>query len=299
MMSKKIRDEELLEALQSRLEEFRGAIQNQQDLQKQLSNVNKKLEEAEAFKSHFIARISNEIINPFTTIITIADNLLKSDLQEKAETRRMVEHIYNEAFFLDFQLRNLFTAAKIEAGEIEKEIVITQPLSLIDTCVESFEQEFERKGLTLDKQVMPANKKQFKTDPGKVKLIMTNLISNAIKYSKEKSRIDMKADISNSVLYFSIENTGDQISDEQREVIFDRFRQLDTRIHSLNPGSGIGLSICKELTETLDGSIVSKNTDRGMKFTVKIPESDDPIEGFDASGDDLFFDDSNASGEIL
>lgn len=298
-MSKKIGDEELIETMKERLDEFKNALRNQKELEKQLAEVNKKLDEAEAFKSHFIARISNEIINPFTSIIGIADNILQSESGNRNETRKMVEHIYNEAFFLDFQLRNLFTAAKIEAGEVEKEIVSTQPAKLIHSCLDSFNKEIEKKNVRFEKDIKIGDDQQFKTDPDKVKLIIKNLISNAVKYSEGERRVSLVAALNNSEFYFSIENEGKKISGEQQETIFDRFRQLDTRIHSLNPGSGIGLSICRELTDVLNGSIEATQTNDGMKFTIIIPESEDPSEGFDPSGDELFFEDNNTSEEIL
>lgn len=298
-MSKKIGDEELLEALKERLDEFKSALRNQKELEKQLAEVNKKLDEAEAFKSHFLARISNEIINPFTSIIGIADNILKSESRDWSETQKMVGHIYNEAFFLDFQLRNLFMAAKIESGEVEKEIVATQPAKLIHSCLDSFNKAIEKKNVRLEEDIKIGDDQSFKTDPDKVKLILKNLISNAVKYSEEEGRVSMTAALNNNEFLFAIQNDGKKVPNEQQELIFDRFRQLDTRIHSLNPGSGIGLSICRELADVLNGTIEAKQTKNGMKFTVIIPESEDQPEGFDASGDELFFEDNNTSEEIL
>ncbi|MCF8308294.1 MAG: HAMP domain-containing histidine kinase [Bacteroidales bacterium] len=298
-MVKKLNDEELLEALQERLGEFQNAVKDKHDLREQLTEVNKKLDDAEAFKSHFIARISNEIINPFTSITTIADNILKSESLDWEEVHRMVEHIYNEAFFLDFQLRNLFTAAKIESGEIEREVVTTHPSELIQASIDSFVKQAEKKGLKINKDIQFREGETFKTDSEKLKLIMKNLVSNAVKYSEKESVVSLQARFDENGFYFTIENEGEIIPEEKREGIFDRFRQLDTRIHSLNPGSGIGLSICKELADILYGSISASEGAKGMRFSVVIPEAEQPSEGFDQSGDELFFDDENTTGEIL
>lgn len=292
-------DEKLLDDLQQRLDVFRKAIREKDELQKQLAQVNEKLDEAEAFKSHFIARISNEIINPFTSITTIADNILRSDEQDWEKVKKMTEHIYNEAFFLDFQLRNLFTAARIESGLLEKEIVSTQPVELIESGIKDFKKQMEKKGLKLRKDVTIGDQQKLNTDPEKLKLIIKNLVSNAVKYSKDNSEIRLSATIDDEGLNFTLENEGEQIPEEQQETIFDRFRQLDTRIHSLNPGSGIGLSVCRELAETLEGAISASDTNKGMKFILTIPDSGEPIEGFDDTGDELFFDDSDTTGEIL
>ncbi|MFW5974568.1 MAG: sensor histidine kinase [Bacteroidota bacterium] len=263
---------EFIKEMKDRLDAFHNAMEERELLQKQLQEVNRKLQDAEAFKSHFIARISNEFINPFTAILTISDNLRKGKFSDQKELQKMIGYVYDEAMFLDFQLKNLFTAAKIEAGEIERDIETVYPAKLINEVLKEYDKEMEKKKLQLEKTFGFPQNSVFITDKGKLELIVKNLLSNAIKFSDRESKVTLESRLTDGKLFFEVENQGTPITEEQLEVIFDRFRQLDNRIHSLNPGSGIGLSICRELAELLNGEIHAVRTNNGIRFMVTLPE---------------------------
>lgn len=112
------KDEELLEELKKRFENNTRTIEELRNLTEELKQVNKKLEESEALKSHFISNITNEIINPFTSILGLSKTILAVKKEDWKKVISMVSLIHTEAFNLDFQLKNIFVAAKIEAGEI-------------------------------------------------------------------------------------------------------------------------------------------------------------------------------------
>ncbi len=292
------KDIELLETMKNRIEEFQNAIKERDALRIQLQEVNRKLQDAEAFKSHFIARISNEIINPFTAILTISDNLRKGKFLDKDELQKMVGYIYDEAMFLDFQLKNLFTAAKIEAGEMERDIEAVFPVSVIDMALKEYEKEMAKKELKLEKDIDFTKNTEFRTDKDKLELIVKNILSNGIKFSDKSSTLTIRSRLVDDKLTFEAENQGSQISEEQLEVVFDRFRQLDTRIHSLNPGSGIGLSICRELAELLNGEIHAESTGKGMRFKVTLPHL--PADMMETNSDEIFFENGDQEpGETL
>jgi signal transduction histidine kinase len=260
------------------------------ELKVQLRETSKKLADSEAFKSHFIARISNEIINPFTSIIASSENLLKKKQQPGShEMIRMVDLIHNEALFLDFQLKNLFTAARIEAGELIPETVNSDLNQLITESVKGFLEEAERREIELIIRNHLPDDARLKTDPALLNLVIKNLISNALKFSNKKTKVELTAELKKGAFLFTIQNEGDSIDGEKLEVIFDRFRQLDSKIHSLNPGSGIGLSVAREVLDLINGSIEAKPLEDGMKFMVKVEESEygDEITQDD---DSLFFD---------
>lgn len=295
-MTKK-EDIELIQELRERLDYFEEAVRERDSLKQQLQEVNKKLNESEEFKSHFIARISNEIINPFTAIMTIADNLMNSSGKAPDDVAKLIGYVYDEALFLDFQLKNLFMAARIEAGDLDVEHGHVLPEEVISEAMESFNKEMFRKKLKWDKNVNVKNSVRFKTDAEKLRLIFKNLISNAVKYAYHETTITVRAECSEEFLTFEVENEGEQIAARDKEVVFDRFRQLDDRIHSLNPGSGIGLSICRELTELLGGSIHVDTKPNGMCFRVEIPPAAGT--GFETEDDDLFLEEDTEQGETL
>jgi signal transduction histidine kinase len=137
----------------------------------------------------------------------------------------------------------------------------------------------------------------FKTDAEKLRLILKNVLSNAVKYARPDTALTLSATQKENQFTFMVENVGEKIPEKQREEVFDRFRQLDDRIHSLNPGSGIGLSICRELTELLGGGIYAEPVEHGMRFKVVIPQTEG--DDFETENDDLFMEDDPEKGETL
>jgi signal transduction histidine kinase len=291
----KFTDDELIEELRNRFLMNKESLEQLQDLNRQLRIVNKKLEESEALKSHFISNITNEIINPFTSILGLAKHILSVKKEDWKTVISMVALIHSEAFNLDFQLRNIFVAAKIEAGEIYPEILNVDIKTLIDNVLESFKFEAKKKNLelqfTFDIQPTVGNTFYFKTDPEKLKLILSNLLSNAIKFSFDKQKIEIKVWMTADVININVEDHGTGISEENQKKIFDRFKRLDSAINSLNRGHGLGLSINKAILDLLKGTIdIKSSMGKGSVFTVSIPEAKSDIAGFSTDGNEFLFD---------
>lgn len=291
----KLTDQELIDELQKRFEENNKTIQELKDLTEELKIVNKKLEESEALKSHFISNITNEIINPFTSILGLSRNILAVKKENWKKVISMVALIHSEAFNLDFQLRNIFLAAKIEAGEIYPEILNVDLKSLVKSIIDAFRIESKKKNLDLDFQfdIKPekGNVFYFKTDPEKVKLAFANLISNAIKFSYDNNNINIKVWKAGETVHMLVQDFGTGISEANQKIIFDRFKRLDSGINSLNRGHGLGLSINKAVIDLLQGKIeIKSEINKGATFTISIPEAKTNIAGFSADGNEFLFD---------
>jgi signal transduction histidine kinase len=291
----RLTDQELIEELQRRFEENRKTIQELKELTEELKLVNKKLEESEALKSHFISNITNEIINPFTSILGLSRSILSVKKENWKKVISMVALIHSEAFNLDFQLRNIFLAAKIEAGEIYPEILNVDLKNLVKSVIDSFRIEAKKKNLTFEFnfEIVPEKGDifYFKTDPEKVKLAIANLISNAIKFSYENGKIIVRVWKDEEMVHISVQDFGTGISEANQKIIFDRFKRLDSGINSLNRGHGLGLSINKAVIDLLQGKIsIKSEINKGATFTISIPEAKTNIAGFSADGNEFLFD---------
>lgn len=290
-------DKELIEELKKRFEQNKNALKEVQELNKELIKVNKKLEDSEALKSHFISNITNEIINPFASILALSKNILAVEKENWKKVFSMVSLIYSEAFNLDYQLRNIFVAAKLEAGEIFPEILNVDVKHLIESVIESFKYEYKKKKLAINFSFNIESTDKpffFKTDPEKLKLILSNLLSNAIKFSYERNSVDIDVKYENKDLIFFVRDYGRGISLENQKIIFDRFKKLDSGINSIHRGHGLGLSINKALLDLLNGSIdIQSELEKGACFTISIPENDSQVSGFAFDGNELFFDDDD------
>lgn len=289
-------DKELLDELKKRFEQKLRSLEEVQELNKELKKVNKKLEDSEALKSHFISNITNEIVNPFASILALSKNILSVKKENWKKVFSMVSLIYSEAFNLDFQLKNIFVAAKIEAGEIFPEILNVDIKHLIESVIESFKHETKKKKLkvNLNFNIITEYDKPFyfKTDPEKLRLILSNLLSNAVNFSFNEEEIIINASIDNGALVISVQDFGTGINLENQKIIFDRFKRLDSGINSIHRGHGLGLSINKALLDLLDGSIdIQSEMGKGANFTIVIPENKSQVSGFAFDGNELFFDD--------
>jgi len=268
-----------------------------EELAKSLYDVNEKLRDSEQLKGHFISNITNEIVNPFASVLALAQNIKQLKEGEIAKAHHMAELIYEEAFHLDFQLKNIFAAALIEAGKEEIKCSAININELSEHIGSYFRLLLDKKRIQLSVSLSSENNGEesvlFISDREKLELILKNLISNSIKYSPEDSFVEVKYHLSAGELQLEVSDHGKGINPEDRKVIFDRFKQLDEKINSINTGHGLGLSIVQAYAEMLGGKVsLNANIDSGIKVTVSIPESSGVSEWDDL---DNFLLDSEAS----
>lgn len=291
-------DRQLLKELRLRLEERKKLDDELKELSKDFQGVTKKLKESEALKSHFISNISNEIVNPFTSILGLSKAILSVEKNDWKKVVSMVALIHSEAFNLDFQLRNIFVAAKVEAGEIAPNITKVNIRSLVQTVIDAFNIVSRKMGIDIETQFNIEHgfgkNFYFKTDSEKLKLILSNLINNALKYSYKDSKVIIKVWVDDDILNASVQDFGTGISEKNQKIIFERFKRLDSGINSINRGHGLGLSITKALLDVLEGNIeIQSQKGEGSTFTISLPEAKNIIEGFSGEGNDIFFDEGD------
>jgi len=245
-----------------------------------LLKVNEKLRESERLKGHFISNISNEIINPFASILAMAENIKQLKESEFSKAFFFADLIFEEAFHIDFQLKNIFAAAIIEAGKDELKFSGISLSDLSNRISQYFQTYLNKKNIRLiirfTSEETTEEPLSFISDREKLELILKNLISNSIKYSHEGSSIEMDFVLGQGELTIEVSDHGKGINIEDRNVIFDRFKQLDEKINSINTGHGLGLSIVQAYTEMLGGKVsLVDNQDGGIRVAVYIPESQD------------------------
>ena len=282
----------LMKDLQKVQEQDKTLRHELKDLMKNLEGLNKKLQESESLKSSFLSNVRNEINNPLTSIMGLSEQIMNGVNLEYDSIMQRVLMIYTEAFDLDFQLRNIFVAAELEAGEAIPNIAIVDVNALIKNTINSFRHKSNKKELSIHYSYMSiyeTEEKNFlKTDPEKLKLILSNLLSNAIEFSNDRGSVKLVAKRDSKYLIFSVKDDGIGIDEEDQTVIFDRFRQLETGTTRAHGGHGLGLSITKDLVALLGGTIsVVSTKDKGSIFMVSVPEADVPVDV------DTFSDDGN------
>lgn len=295
-MNNNLTDKQLLKELRTRLEQKTDIEKKYETLMAEYQSMGKRLKDSEALKSHFISNVTNEIVNPFTSILGLSKAILSVDKQDWKKIVSMVAMIHNEAFNLDFQLKNIFTSAKIEAGEIQPNVQKVHIRQLVQSVIDSFEVVTRKMNIEIvfDYQIQLGFGEKdyyFNTDAEKLKQILSNILNNAVKYSYKDSKVIVKTWIDDDLLYISVQDFGTGISEKNQNIIFERFKRLDTGINSINQGHGLGLSIAKALLDIIEGKIdIHSVKGEGSTFTLEIPKlkvvNTDPFGGEDS---DMFF----------
>ncbi len=292
-MELKLTDRELIQELERRFSANTEALNELKNLTEQLTQLNKRLEESEALKSHFLSNIRNEIINPFASIMALAKNIISLNPEKLEKSKTMAALIHSEAFILDFQLNNIFAAAEVEAGINFPQISNVEILSLTENVVCSFSPLASQKKISIsieNKIPVPENGIFFKTDSYKLQLILSNLLSNSISFCQENAIITITIWKNNDTLFVAVKDTGIGIDEDHKKEIFDRFKRLSTRICTPNSGHGLGLSVIREFLDLLNGNInIESEKGIGSTFTFSIPESNAEIDSFSSDGNEEIF----------
>ncbi len=189
-------DEQLLAELKKRFGENQQNIAELKLLNEELLSVNAKLLESEKLKSHFLSNIRNEIINPLSSILSLSKNIAGSNNESLPIARNQAELIHEEAFTLDLQLANIFASAEIEAGELNPEIYKVDVAGLFQSEIERFKDFAAKRKLIFEfENELPGKDGgfSFRTNPEKVKMILANLLVNAVSCSTDPGKIIIRA----------------------------------------------------------------------------------------------------------
>jgi signal transduction histidine kinase len=293
-MKQELTDKELLQELQRRFDKNQEMLQAERELIKQLNEVNQKLVESEKVKSNFLSNIRNEINNPIAAILGLSKNLtlgvVPADMQQQC-----AEIIHSEAFELDFQLRNVFVSAELEAGEAPLSVISVNIRSLVDSVIESFVRKIGKKQLILKVEHGIQDGTIFQSDAEKLYLIISNLLSNAIQFTNEGGSILIRTAIDDDVLILNVIDSGIGIAPEDQKEIYDRFHQVEAGSTKSYGGHGLGLSVTKALLDVIGGTIeVNSMLDQGSTFTIRVQQMEGSIneDVFSSDGNDFLFDNS-------
>ena len=211
------------------------------------------------------------------SIIGFSEVLAGSD-QLNERQKRYAANIQTSGKMLLAMINDILDLAKIESGKME---VRTEDFSIRDVCeaLASLARPIaERKNIDLECRLDEAIP-LMRQDPGKLRQVLYNLLSNAIKFTPEGGRVSLRAHAEGRFVVISVADTGIGIAEEDRETIFEKFRQAGqardqkdgvlTREHQ---GTGLGLSIVRELTKLLGGDVhLESRPGQGSTFTIKIP----------------------------
>jgi PAS domain S-box-containing protein len=237
----------------------------------ELIAAKEKAEESDRLKTAFLHNVSHEIRTPMNAIIGFSALLNEPDTTEE-ERHQFIEIIFQSGSQLLSIINDIVDIANIESGQVKlniKEMNLNFSLRSLDEQF-SYKEKSDLISINLEAG-LPDNKAFIETDGTKLIQILSNLINNATKFTKE-GRIDFGYSLKDGNLEFFVRDTGIGIPPEHHEKIFERFFQVDNLVSRKFGGTGLGLSICKAYVELLGGKIwVSSHPGEGTDFHFTIP----------------------------
>ncbi len=249
-------------------------VSKQTELKASLAKQAEKLKESDKLKSQFFANISHEFRTPLTLILGLLNKQLENPnefpLIQDSETMKR-----NASRLLQL-INQLLDLSKIEAGELKLNISHKNILPSIKKTVLLYESLGYEKNLQILFNGNPIEKVKAGElvayfDEEKLQKVISNLISNAIKFSHKNATIEVDVKNKTQQLYISVSNAGEKISPKNLTYIFDRFYQIDGESTREYEGTGIGLALVKDLVELHHGDVKVKSTTAKTTFTIRIP----------------------------
>ncbi|MBT3574990.1 MAG: PAS domain S-box protein [Candidatus Marinimicrobia bacterium] len=236
-------------------------------------------EEANQTKSEFLTNMSHELRTPLNSVIGFS-NIILRNTESKLDAKEItyLERIQANGKHLLELINDILDLSKVEAGSMDLEIVSLNVGDLIQDLIGQVESQVAQKSVDLVK-VLPEKIVEVQTDPGKLKQILLNLVSNAIKFTDEGEvavKVETDPD-SNRPISISVIDSGIGIPEDRIGHIFDEFEQVDSSTQRKYGGTGLGLAISRALCELMGYSLdVDSEIDKGSTFRISIP-LDDPL----------------------
>ncbi len=238
-----------------------------------LETLNEALQKALLARSEFLATTSHEIRTPLNGILGMTQVMLANQSVDPV-LKEQIRLVHSSGETMRDLINDILDVAKIENGKLEIKPTTFDLHALLGETIDLWMDRAREKGLELKLDVGAAPR-MIVADVARMRQIMANLVSNAIKFT-DQGRVSVTAKTERNgdaaTLVLCVEDTGIGISAEDTTRVFESFGQVDGSLTRLNSGTGLGLSICKSLAEAMGGEIALKSRmGQGSTFTVRVP----------------------------
>ena len=228
------------------------------------------MQSASRAKSEFLARMSHEIRTPLNGVLGMAQ-ALAAEADLKPGHRQSLSVIRQSGESLLAILNDVLDLSKVEAGRLELEEIVFDLELAVRGAQEAFAPQAAAKGLAFRLDLHADAAGTYRGDPTRLRQILYNLLSNALKFT-DAGEVSLTVSCEDGALAFAVADTGIGIAASDLDRLFDRFQQVDSSTTRRYGGSGLGLSICRELAELMGGSVtVQSRPGAGSRFDVRLP----------------------------
>lgn len=247
---------------------LKRAEERNQELFQREQGLRQEVEEQIRQRIEFTRALVHELKTPLTATLASSE-ALNNELDDDLRAR-LVKNIYRGARNLDRRIDELLDMAKSEVGILKLEYEIVDPLKLMREVVEDMSPETMKKGQSLVLDV-PTSLRLMWADAERLRQILLNLISNALKFNRKKGKIILKAEEKDSSIVFEVQDEGNGIDEKDQRKLFEPYHRLESDREHLH-GLGLGLALCKTLVKLHHGQIwVKSQKGSGSTFSFSIP----------------------------
>ncbi|MGI6678391.1 MAG: two-component system histidine kinase PnpS [Dehalobacterium sp.] len=233
-----------------------------------------KIRKVEQMRVDFVVNASHELRTPLTVIKGYSETLLSGALNDRENAEKFVTIIDHEADRLQRLVEDLLNLSHLEAQRQDSAEMSADPLTIIPAVGEEMKPRFLEKEIILEID-LPRELPRVKANPDRFKQILVNLLDNAIKYSPQGSRVQIKAQEEETSLKILVKDTGMGIPAKELPRIFERFYRVDKARSRQMGGFGLGLSIVRHMVENMGGTIgVESEENKGSIFWFKLPRDE-------------------------
>lgn len=237
---------------------------------KELELLNSDLEKLMRQKSMFFATVTHDIVSPLNSLVGFTE-LLENTLETQTQKRYIKNIQYSTAYIRNLS-NDLIDFSKLEYNKIVLKRQTFQFIELMESIFEPLTDTANQKNIDLNYKIDDSLNNYFYSDPYRIKQILTNITSNAIKFTNQ-GEVTVDAKIENNEIKITIKDTGIGIKKEHHSEIFKEFKQAHGAIEKIYGGTGLGLNISKGLVELLGGRIEFESEfGKGTQFTIYLPK---------------------------
>jgi signal transduction histidine kinase len=252
--------------------QLRAEIEQHQRTQQELEIARDTAEAANRAKSEFLANMSHELRTPLNAIIGFSDVLSEQVFGPLNENQQQyVTDVLDSGQHLLSLVNDILDLAKVESGAMEVEWKVLQLPALIERTLQMFRERAMRHGVRLQAE-LPPDLGEVAVDERRLKQLLYNFLSNALKFTPEGGEINVRARCTAEHVTISVADTGVGIAPAEQQKIFDTFYQVDSSLTKSQQGTGLGLTLVRKIAELHEGRVwVESEPGYGSEFFFQWP----------------------------
>ena len=278
--------EEKTQALEAQKRDIESQNENLARSQKLLEEKARELQSSSKYKSEFMSNMSHELRTPLNSLLLLSQSLMENDESNLTpEQLQSAQIIYNSGNELLNLINDILDLSKVEAGKLQVDLSEFDPQGLVEELERQMQPLAQEKGVTLSVITnTDFHSNRMKSDSMRIQQILKNLLSNAIKFTEENGHVSISISLVSyeklktlelpemEYIAFTVQDDGTGISEEDQQSIFEAFQQGDGTTSRKHGGTGLGLTISRQLATLLGGEIhLHSQLGKGSTFTLYLP----------------------------